>query len=621
MPVMRNSNLYNCRILILNSKILLIRPKTKLAGNGIYREERWFVPWDSGKSCLYDLPPNIQAVTGQKVVPFSSNAAIQLISTSGSIMKMGFEICEELWRPDATHIELFGEQGCHLICNSSGGYWEIRKLDLAWTLMKSATLKCGGAYTFSNMIGMDGGRTCYYGRSLIVVNGNLLNITGDHLFDEVQMVYGDIFPDEIDAYRMRLNMKRWPPVPCPTVIDFDPVRGYEKEFNIFPHCGPVTICVRNFELTKSSHVIQHRHRAELTAPEELKTYGALWLWDYLRKCPGFKGFILPLSGGIDSSSVACLVYCMCDTLRNHILDRPEKITDRIRELLGMKEGDRIPETKEICGKLLRCVYLASQFSGSASRERAASLSNVLGAEFIVKDFRHIYQGICALNEHDSKTVNIREQNLQARIRMVLTYDLSEGRLVLSSGNVDECLVGYLTKYDCSSGDLNPIGSISKQDLRGLMNYFREMTGLDEEAQKALDAVISATPSAELTGESQTDEEDMKLTYEQLGILGRFRRGELGCFGPLLMFRNIWARIRLYPQFKSADDLASCIKRFFTLHAKNRHKMTVVTPSLHAETYSPDDNRYDHRQFLFECSWKLQFRKIDEEVEKIVRGED
>lgn len=37
-----------------------------------------------------------------------------------------------------------------------------------------------------------------------------------------------------------------------------------------------------------------------------------------------------------------------------------------------------------------------------------------------------------------------------------------------SGNVDEALRGYLTKYDCSSGDINPIGSISKGDLKSFL---------------------------------------------------------------------------------------------------------------------------------------------------------
>ena len=32
------------------------------------------------------------------------------------------------------------------------------------------------------------------------------------------------------------------------------------------------------------------------------------------------------------------------------------------------------------------------------------------------------------------------------------------------------LYGYFTKYDCSSADINPIGGISKTDLRGLCKY-------------------------------------------------------------------------------------------------------------------------------------------------------
>ena len=44
------------------------------------------------------------------------------------------------------------------------------------------------------------------------------------------------------------------------------------------------------------------------------------------------------------------------------------------------------------------------------------------------------------------------------------------------------LRGYLTKYDCSSADLNPIGSISKLDLRGFVAFVRTEWGfpiLDE----------------------------------------------------------------------------------------------------------------------------------------------
>ena len=44
-------------------------------------------------------------------------------------------------------------------------------------------------------------------------------------------------------------------------------------------------------------------------------------------------------------------------------------------------------------------------------------------------------------------------------------DRPGGLLVLGSANVDEALRGYMTKYDCSSADINPIGGVSKTDLK------------------------------------------------------------------------------------------------------------------------------------------------------------
>lgn len=42
-------------------------------------------------------------------------------------------------------------------------------------------------------------------------------------------------------------------------------------------------------------------------------------------------------------------------------------------------------------------------------------------------------------------------------------------------------------------------------------------------------------------------------------------------------------------------------------------MTVITPAYFAETYSPDDNRFDHRQFLYNVNWDWQFNYIDNKV--------
>jgi len=64
------------------------------------------------------------------------------------------------------------------------------------------------------------------------------------------------------------------------------------------------------------------------------------------------------------------------------------------------------------------------------------------------------------------------------------------------------------------------------------------------------------------------------------------------------------------------DVADKVKLFFRFYSINRHKMTVLTPSYHAETYSPDDNRFDHRPFLYNATWAWQFRAIDEEVKSV-----
>nr|KAG5704994.1 hypothetical protein BaRGS_022836 [Batillaria attramentaria] len=74
----------------------------------------------------------------------------------------------------------------------------------------------------------------------------------------------------------------------------------------------------------------------------------------------------------------------------------------------------------------------------------------------------------------------------ARLRMVLAYLFAQlslwargrsgGLLVLGSANVDESLRGYMTKYDCSSADINPIGGISKTDLRMFVNHCKEKFG-------------------------------------------------------------------------------------------------------------------------------------------------
>ena len=62
-------------------------------------------------------------------------------------------------------------------------------------------------------------------------------------------------------------------------------------------------------------------------PEEEIAYGpAAWLWDYLRRC-GACGFLLPLSGGADSSSTAAIVGVMCGMVVDAVKEGDARVRD------------------------------------------------------------------------------------------------------------------------------------------------------------------------------------------------------------------------------------------------------------------------------------------------------
>jgi NAD+ synthase (glutamine-hydrolysing) len=43
----------------------------------------------------------------------------------------------------------------------------------------------------------------------------------------------------------------------------------------------------------------------------MKAGSSSWLWDYLRRAAGHRGYFLPLSGGRDSACVLSMLYVMC----------------------------------------------------------------------------------------------------------------------------------------------------------------------------------------------------------------------------------------------------------------------------------------------------------------------
>jgi NAD+ synthase (glutamine-hydrolysing) len=313
---------------------------------------------------------------------------------------------------------------------------------------------------------------------------------------------------------------------------------------------------------------------------------------------------------------------------------------------------RPSSARDIAHRVFYTCYMGTVNSSDETRARAKALADQVGSfhvdtniDDIVAAFRTTFASTGKpepkFRAHGgSARENLALQNIQARSRMVFAYMLAQllpwsanrpgALLVLAAGNVDEALRGYLTKYDCSAADLNPIGSVSKVDLKQFLEWAAGSLGY-----QALVDVRNAEPTAELEPRSanyvQLDEVDMGMTYAQLGQYGRLRM--LGRCGPLSMFERLWSaapgdEFGGPPQplpatpapRESARSIAARVKHFFVCYGINRHKSTVLTPSYHAESYSPDDNRYDHRPFLYNSAWSWQFAEIDRRVAEIERGE-
>jgi NAD+ synthase (glutamine-hydrolysing) len=657
MPVMHRNVPYNCRVWVLNRKIVGIRPKIFMANDGNYREMRWFTPWyidpthpGFGELEEFYLPREISNITGQTKVPFG------IFAVSARDTCLATETCEELFTPDAPHIKL-ALDGVEIIANGSGSHHQLRKLDKRIDLVRGATTKGGGVYLYANMKGCDGGRLYFDGCCMVWSNGSLL-AQGSQFgaLDEVEVVTATVNLNDTRSMRSNFIARSYQASSTPTIP------RVEIDFSL-GHTEPLAA-------TESKPITPFIHD-----PMEEIAYGpSAWLWDYLRRS-GQRGFFLPLSGGADSSSTCALVAIMCqrafEELKNGSPRSKKQTLEDIRKIT--KRPNYYPESwQDLCSKIFCTCYMASEHSGGETEGRAKRLADQVGANHTQIAIKPITDALVStfkdtrfLSErHDKSKVrsnvswnassseDIALQNIQARSRMVMAYFMAQlmpwatddgeapgwgSLLVLGSANVDEALRGYYTKYDCSAADINPIGGINKRDLKAFLKWAAVNRGMSE-----LDTVANAVPTAELRPdmtdasgkvEEQSDEKDMGMSYDELGDLGFCRKVEhCGPLATFLKLRQRWSHktatwtspadnekaitpsIRVKVQPTSFDEkVAQKVKDFYFYHAINRHKMTTLTPSYHAENYSPDDNRFDLRPFLFKATYDAQFEAIDEIV--------
>ena len=213
---------------------------------------------------------------------------------------------------------------------------------------------------------------------------------------------------------------------------------------------------------------------------------AAWLRDYADSA-GLNGYVVGLSGGIDSAVTA--VLCQ------------------------RAVGD------EVLGVLMPC------YSQQKDMEMAQLVADTFDLKTVMINLDAPYDAMVAALPPD--TAGIALANIKPRLRMATLYALAQthGYLVAGTGNRSELMTGYFTKYGDGGVDVEPLGSLLKSQVRHLA-----------QALEVPQAIIDRPPTAGLW-EGQTDEGELGMTYEQLdSTLAAIDEGHTEAIDPDLLAR-------------------------------------------------------------------------------------
>ena len=113
--------------------------------------------------------------------------------------------------------------------------------------------------------------------------------------------------------------------------------------------------------------------------EEIALAPALWMWDYLRRSKGARGFFLPLSGGADSASVAAIVASMARLVfQKAIVEGDSECLADLRRVV--RKPDFLPKKyQDIVNEIFVTCYLGTKNSSKDTLMRADRVANGIGA--------------------------------------------------------------------------------------------------------------------------------------------------------------------------------------------------------------------------------------------------
>jgi NAD+ synthase (glutamine-hydrolysing) len=405
-------DLYNAAAVCAGGRVLGTYRKRLLPNYAVFDEQRYFTPG-------------------------TDNDPLELYEIGG--VKVGVSICEDIWSPDGP-LAVQAAGGAELNVNINGSPYHWEKDTTRERMVATRAEDAHSAIVYVNQVGGQDELVFDGGSFVVDAEGRLL-ARAPQFVDDLMFVDVPVPP----VWRGRL---------------LDP-RGKATEAELpIVH---ISATPRTRDLVVESPIAE-----PLDTHRELYDALVLGTRDYLRK-NGFSDVVIGLSGGIDSTIVACIA---ADALG------PEHVHG---------------------------VSMPSRYSSDHSKSDAQLLAENLGIDYRTISIEPAFQAYLDMLEpaFEGREPGLTYENLQSRCRGQILMALSNelGWMVLTTGNKSELAVGYFTIYGDSVGGYAVIKDVLKLEVYELCRYVNRAAGREVIPEN----VITKPPSAELRPDQRDDQ--------------------------------------------------------------------------------------------------------------------
>lgn len=461
-PLVTENRLINAAIAFQAGKILGVVPKTYIPNYKEFQEQRWF----TSATELRDKTVSI----GDRTYPLGSH----LLFTAGQV-KVGIEICEDLWVP-VPPSSLLAMEGANILVNISASNELIGKHHYLRSLICQQSARCMAGYVYASAgFGESSTDLVFAGNGIIAENGTLLEESPRFTMQEQLVI------SEIDIENLQNDRQ----VNTSFMHDTSTLLADETitiPFVLSENSGqPVlTRSVDPHPFTPSGDAL--KERCEEIFQIQVAGLAKRIVHTHSRTA------VVGISGGLDSTLALLVTVMTFDALnipRNQILG----IT-----MPGFGTTDR---TYTNACDLIRSL--------------GVTLKEISIKDACLQHFKDI--------SHNPSVHDVTYENSQARERTQILMDVAnqENGLVIGTGDLSELALGWATYNGDHMSMYGVNGSIPKTLVRYLVEWVAH-NRVDEASRATLLDIVDTPISPELipadeNGNIKQKTEDLVGPYE------------------------------------------------------------------------------------------------------------